>query len=148
MSNNSSISFNMLSNFAVRDESGKLDFDATMAAFAARLTDYEAAVGMETEQIANAVHSVFNKFPSINLTMDAIVSFALPDLNPTPDNHTILSARIKDYIRDNADRPAVLDEVTKATITPAEAPRTRLFAIAKGKGGGVRSWNHTPIKPE
>lgn len=148
MSNSSTpLSFAVLTAFVVRDDAGALDFDATMKKFASRITEYEAAVSMESDQIGAAVHAVFDKYPGLSIPMDAVVNFALPDLNPTPDNHAILKERVKQYIRDNADHPEIKDEETKAVITAAEPDRTRDFAINKGKGGGVKRWADHAEKP-
>jgi|GEM_PF-6555386 len=133
MSDNPNISFKTLSQFVLTDASGRIDFDATMAKFAARVTEYEAAVNMETEHVANAINKVFDTYP-INLTMDSVAAFALPELNPTPDNIAILKERIKDYIRNNADHPD-------------EKPGTRLFSIIRGKQGGVRRNSDYVLKP-
>jgi hypothetical protein len=141
------LSFNTLTNFVIRDESGALDFDATMKKFAARVTEYDAAVSMETDKIAGAVDATFDKFNGAIMPMDTIVGFAITDLNPTSDNYSILKERVKDYIRSNADRSEVKNQ-DGTVITPADAPRTRIFAISKGKGGGVKRWSDHAEKPE
>lgn len=142
------LSFSALSDFVVRGAGGKLDFDATVEKFSTRLLEFEAVVGLESEQIGAAVHAVFDRFPGANsINMDAIVGFALPNLNPTPDNHNILKDRIKDYIRINSDRPEKKDKVTKVVLAAGEPDRTRDFHIAKGKGGGVKRWADHPLKP-
>ena len=140
------ISYNFLSNYVVRDKAGGMDFDATIAKFAGRLTEFEALDSMETDKIAEAVNSVFDKYPNIPLNMDTISGFATMAMNPSPDMHNILKDRIKKYIRDNADASEKKDKETGEIIQFAEPDRTRAFSIKKGRGqGGVRRWSDVPM---
>jgi hypothetical protein len=143
--NTGTLSFSVLNAFVIRHTDGTLDFDSTMQKFATRVTEYDAAVSMETEKIGAAVHAVFDSHPIV-LGMDYITDSALPMLNPTPDNHLILKDRIKDYIRSNSDHGEIKHE--DGTATPSEKPGTRLFAILRGKGGGVKRWSDHASKPE
>jgi len=143
-------SYNTLSAFVVRGEDGRLDSDATVAKFVDRLAEWESAVEKEDSAIAAAVHEVFDTkiVKGGSLNMDAIVTFAIPALNPNSDNFAILRDRIKDWVRTNADQPAKKSKDGKTVLVEAEAPRTRAFSIAKGKGGGVRRWADVAVKPD
>lgn len=147
MSDSTVLSYNMLLAFVERDAEGALDFDATVTKFAVRLTEFRAAVEMESDAIATAVNSVFDRWtPGAAINMDAIVGMSLPGLNPTPENHNILRDRIKEYVRLNADRHEKKSK-EGVVLAVAEPPRTRAFVIAKGKGGGVRRWSDVAEKP-
>lgn len=139
------LSFGVLNAFVIRHTDGALDFDGTMKKFAERVTEYDAAVSMETETIGAAVHAVFDSHPIV-LGMDYIADSALPMLNPTPDNHPVLKERIKEYIRTNSDRGEI--KIEGNSVIPAEKPGTRLFAVLRGKGGGVKRHADHPAKPQ
>jgi hypothetical protein len=51
-----------------------------------------------------------------------------------------MHTKVQNYIHDNSDHPAMLDKKTKEVLVPAEPPKTRLFGIKKGIGGGIWSW--------
>lgn len=136
------ISYNLLGTYAVRGEDGKLDFDATVEKFSARLTEFEAVCEKEEGAIGDAVNAVFDTKVGKggSISMDGIVSFAGPMLNMNSDNYVILRDRIKSWVRINADQPERKDKDTKEVLVKAEPERTRAFSISKGKGGGVRRW--------
>lgn len=143
------LSFNMLGAYAVRGVDGKVNLDATVEKFMARLIEFEAICEKEDGAIGEAVHAVFDtkvaKGGSIN--MGGIVSFALPALAPNAENYAILKDRIEDWVRTNSDaREKKAKDGT--VLREAEAPRTRLFSISKGKTGGVRRWADIEVKPE
>jgi len=144
------LSFGMLSEYAVRGVDGKVDSDATLAKFSARLAEFEALCEKEDEAIGAAVHNVFDtkvgKGGSIN--MDGIVTFAIVALNPNAENYAILRDRIKNWVRINSDQPERKDKKTKVVLAEAEPERTRTFQIKKGKDGGVRRWADVPVNPE
>lgn len=143
------LSFNMLSDYAVRSVAGKVDFEATVAKFSARLSEFEALCEKEDEAIGVAVHDVFDtkvgKGGAIN--MDGIVTFAIVALNPNAENYAILRDRIKGWVRLNSDQPEKKDKETGVVLAEAEKPRTRDFVITKGKLGGVRRWADVAVKP-
>lgn len=143
------ISYSTLGDYVERGDDGKLDFEATIAKFSARLTEYEAVCEKEDATIADAVHAVFDSkvMRGGSVNMDAIVTFAIPSLNPNTENYAILRDRIKNWIRINSDQSEKKNK-EGTVLVPADAPRTRTFSISKGKGGGVRRWADIAVKPE
>ena len=149
MSDSSTLSFSVLNAYAIRGEDGKLDFDKTVEAFSERLIEFEGLCEKEDGAIAEAVHNVFNTKVAKggSITMDGIVMFALPALNPTSENYAILRDRIKDWVRINADMPEKKSKDGKTVLREAEPARTRAFCVSKGKGGGVKRWADITEKP-
>lgn len=149
MSDASAFSFNVLASYAVRDTDGKFNFDATMAKFGDRLLEFGALCEQEEGKIGAAVNKVFDEKVSKGgtINMDAIVTFAMPSMNPNADNYAYLANAIKDWVRLNSD---VHEKKSKegVVLREAEAPRTRAFYISKGKGGGVRRWADVEVKPD
>jgi hypothetical protein len=142
------LSFNMLSDYAVRGVDGKVDFDATIEKFSTRLIEFESLCEKEDEAIGAAVHNVFDTKVAAGapLSMDSIVTFAIVNLNPNAENFKILSDRIKSWVRINSDQPEKKDE-NDVVLAVAEPARTRAFYIKKGLRGGVRRWADVPVKP-
>lgn len=126
--------------------SGEIDEQASTQAFTDALSVFKAERETEDATIADAVHAQFDAYPGAYQNMPALVHGVLRALNTNPANHKTMEAKVLAYVRQNADQPAVLDKKTKAVITPAEAPRTRLFGIRKGVGGGVCRWSDQPEK--
>lgn len=134
-----------MATYLVRNASGAVDSAATLAKFESDMAKFVADTETETEVIAMAVNEVFDDHKS-TLNMPILVSFALTKLNAQPANYRLLEKKVQDYIRSNADQPAVKDG--DKVIREAEAPRTRLFRIAKGIKGGVSRWSDIPEKTE
>ena len=134
-----------LHSLAERAADGTIDEKSTMLKFQGILRQYIAERSTEDETIAEAVHAVFDEHKGTSINMDAVASFALPKLNVQPENFNYLKGRVLDYVRANADLPE--KKVDGKVVQAAEAPRTRAFAIGKGKGGGVRRWADVPEKP-
>jgi hypothetical protein len=155
--NMSEISYETLTAYAVRNADGKVDFDSTIKKFSTRLVEFEAAVEKEEGAIASAVTDTFDKLladeatKGMNQNMDTIVFLAVQALAPNAGNYKILSDRIKNWLRINSDQPKKMSEDGKTVLVEAEKPRTRMFGIFKGKGGGVKRWSDFPetaVKPE
>jgi len=149
----SEISFETLAAYAVRGPDGKVDFDLTIKKFGGRLVEFEAAVEKEEEAIATAVTKVFDHTLPKGMAhnMETISFMAAKELNANVGNFKILSDRIKNWIRINSDQPKKLADDGETVLVEAEEPRTRMFAINKGKGGGVKRWSDFPetaVKPE
>lgn len=149
----SEISFEILSTYVIRNADGKVDFNATVNKFAERLVVFEAALITEEAAIAEAVIKVFdNMLPrGMAHNLDTIAYLSATELNANAGNFKILSDRIKNWVRANSDQHKKLAEDGKTVLADAEKPRTRMFAINKGKGGGVKRWSDFPeaiIKPE
>jgi hypothetical protein len=149
----SEISFDILTTYAVRGPDGKVDFDSTIKKFGGRLVEFEAACEKEEAAIAEAVTLVFdNTLPKgMAHQMDTIGFLAVQLMNANVGNFKILNDRVKSWIRVNADQPKKLADDGETVLVAAEKPRTRMFAITKGKGGGVKRWSDFPetvVKPE
>ena len=129
----------------VRGSNGSIDQDASLLAFQAAMEQHIVETETEESAIADAVSAQFDKYPGASQNMPALVNGALTYLNVTPATFTSLSEKVAQYVRDNADHGAVKAKDGSIT-TPAEAPRTRLFRIAKGVGGGVSRWSDIPEK--
>lgn len=129
----------------VLSDSGEIDEMASYSAFEQALTKLKAERETETATIAQAVSDTFSEHPGTTFNMDAVVFGALRKLNTLPAAHKVMKDKILAYVRENADRAAVKDKAGNI-VTPAEAPRTRLFSISKGVGGGVRRWSDVPEK--
>lgn len=128
--------------------SGALDDTKNAQSFSDAYEAFKAQRDTEDAQIADAVNAQFSAYPGASQNMPALVHGALQRLNVIPANHKVMEEKVLAYVRQNSDRPAVTDKKTKAVITPAEAPRTRLFGIKKGVGGGVCRWSDVPEKSE
>lgn len=128
----------------VSDSSG-VDVAASMAAFSEALATYVSEREIEDESIGNAVHAVFDQYPSASISLPALAGFALQKLNVQPENFKALEGRIMDYVRANADQAGKTAK-DGTVLATAEEARTRTFAIGKGKGGGVKRWSDHPVK--
>jgi hypothetical protein len=120
-----------------------IDEAATVAAFEGQLAAYVQELAIEGETIAAAVHAVFDLNRGATVNMPYIVGTALRTLNPRPENFNSLSDKIHAYVSSNSDRLANAKKGIEA-----EPPRTRLFGIKKGQGGGVVRWADAPEKTE
>lgn len=134
-----------LTTVLVLTTAGTIDQAASEAAFRTSLANYIAEREVEEGNIADAVHAVFDKYRGASINMPALAGFVLQQLNVQPENFNALEERVMEYVRNNADLPEKKDKSGKV-IQAAEAPRTRTFAIGKGKGGGVKRWSDHPAK--
>jgi hypothetical protein len=100
----------------VRSAAGDIDVQASLAEANRILAQKAMEEQEEFGMIAQAVERVWEQRPTAKvMSIDALTSFALSEINAEPDQYVELVERIKSYIRAN----------------------TSLFHIAKGKGGGV-----------
>jgi hypothetical protein len=139
----------------VRFSNGSIDTDSTMAAFEGALSKHVANVELETTAIADAVMAVFDRYPGARVNMPFLISQALQGLNVQPENSKSLTDRVHAYVQENSDQGPVYatdangkvlgkgDE--RVVVREAEADGTRLFNVAKGKGGGI-SLNSDVVK--
>lgn len=126
---------------------GLIDEAASIALFTAELQKTKVAQEMESGQIADAVNAVFDKFKGVSINLPALCTYTMGHLGATPATYNDLVEKVSNYVRDNSDRPAQKDPKDKEKIlVPAEAPRTRLFSMNKGKGGGVKRWSDVPVE--
>lgn len=124
--------------------SGEIDEQASTRAFQERLSAYKAECETEEDTIADAVHAQFDLYPGASQNMPALVHGTLGRLNVQPANFKTMEEKVLAYVRENSDRAEKLDKKTKAVIQAKEEPRTRLFGIKKGVGGGVCRWSDVP----
>lgn len=114
-----------VSEYVVRN-GGSVDIEASVDKFRSALTVHLAERETQQATIADAVHTVFDKNKGTVISMPALTGLALQELNAQPENFTVLSERVQEYVRENAQG----DSST--------------FIIAKGKGGGCKRRSDIP----
>lgn len=102
----------------VRGSDGSIDVDASLNAWRTDLEVYASKESADLATIADAVTRVWNDNPGLkSMNLDAIASFSMRHLPAVaPSAYNDVSERIKEYVRSATD----------------------LFALTKGKGGGVQ----------
>lgn len=105
-----------MADMVVRDDTGCVDIEGTVATFRGELYAWLQEVECTTALIAEAVGKVFDTHKGACINMPALTSMSLHILGATPANYADLSEKVGAYVR------------TSKT----------LFAVSKGKGGGVR----------
>lgn len=125
------------------EKDGLIDDSLSTQAFTSALAAYKAERETEEATISDAVHAQFSEFPGASQNMPALVHGALNRLNVVPSSYKAMETKVLAYIRENSDRTA-----DKKTGRVAEPPRTRLFGIRKGVGGGVCRWADVPQDSE
>jgi hypothetical protein len=111
--------------------SGKVDQDATRDAFETAMSQFVAQHETESATLSDAVTSVLAAHPGKGIAMPILASLALASINVQPENYSVLSEQLLNYVRRNASD-------NRADGKP--------FRIGKGKGGGVRSWSDIPVE--
>lgn len=117
---------------------GKIDLDASQAAFRAEALRRQASLETEQTEIAAAVAAIYDSHHGKSISMPVLGSMVAQALNAEPENFAVLSERALDYVRENS-QGEVKDGV-------AERPDS-LFVIAKGKNGGCGRRADLPAKP-
>jgi hypothetical protein len=107
---------------------GAIDQDASRAAFNTALSKYIAEREVEQTQIAQATSETFDQYKGASINMPALASMVAQKLNAQPANFKVLSERVLQYVRDNAQG------------------EDSLFVIGKGKGGGCSRRADRPAK--
>jgi hypothetical protein len=115
-----------LGEYVVRNADGTIDVEATCQKFEGDLLVHIAERETEEEQVATAVHGVFDTYKGARINMPALVSAAVTRLGVQPANYQVLADAVHAYVRSNAGT---------------------LFTIQKGKGGGVSRISDEP-KPK
>ncbi len=123
----------------VPSEDGSIDQEASVVAFRGALARRIAERETEETQIANAVSELFDQYKGAAIGMPAVASMTCAKLNAEPANHKILSERILNYVRENAQGKTAED----GTV---ERPSS-LFVIAKGRDGGCKRRSDIVEKP-
>jgi hypothetical protein len=116
------------------------DLDANVAAFTSAYAKFIVENHDMSEKIGAAINAVFDTYRGTVLTMPILANFAMQHLSYTPATFKVLSEKVCEYVRENADRHEKTDK-DGVILQAAEAPRTRAFKIAKGKNGGVTRWS-------
>ncbi len=114
-------------NVQLTEVGGRIDQDAARASFESGLAKLLAEREVEQTQIAQVVSDLFDRQLGQGLKMPYLGSTAANALNAQPENFSVLSERVLDYVRANSQG----DGKTK----PID--ETSLFVIAKGKNGGA-----------
>lgn len=117
---------------------GTIDQDQSETNFRSALVKRKAELETEQEQIGDTVNALFDKHPGASINMPAIASMAANMLNAQPENYSVLSERVLEYVRANSQGKTAED----GTV---ERPAS-LFVIAKGKGGGCYRRADKPVK--
>ena len=117
---------------------GLIDQDASHAAFTTALSKHIAEREVEQTQIASAVSDLFDQYKGSSINMPALASMTAQKLNAQPENFKVLSERVLDYVRANAQGETAKDG-------SVERPES-VFVIGKGKGGGCYRRADRPAK--
>ena len=108
---------------------GSIDQAASESAFRTALLKRVAEQETEVAEIADATLATFAEHKGRAITMPALAGMVCARLNVQPENFSVLSDRVLDYVRSNSQGRTVNGQV--------ENPES-LFVISKGKGGGTR----------
>ncbi len=123
----------------VRCEDGSVDVAGSEAAFSGALVKYIAERETEDTEIALAVDGVFDRLNGARGNMPYVVSQALQALNVQPENHKVLTEKVADFIRANAQGDEAVYHIGKGksggcfrlSDEPEDARKKRLAAEAK-----------------
>ncbi len=118
---------------------GHIDQAASEQAFRTALSRRIAELETEQDSIAAATAELFDQYRGQAIAMPTLGSLVAQKLNAQPENHAVLSERVKAYVRANS------QEVKAADGTVTKHPDS-LFVIAKGKNGGVSRRADMPAK--
>lgn len=105
---------------------GMVNLDATLSAFEVSLSKLASETETQLTSIATAVSAVFDKHLGQRMTLPALCSYTVAELNGQPMNWTVLTERVTDYVHAQA--------------------KLGVLSIAKGKGGGVARTADLPAK--
>lgn len=119
---------------------GTIDQDQSEQAFHGALVKRTAELETEQVEIAEAVSALFDQYPGASINMPAVASMTAQRLNAQPENFKVLSDRVLDYVRQNAQGDTAKDG-------SVERPDS-LFVIGKGKGGGCYRRADKPAKTD
>lgn len=106
---------------------GEIDYKASAEKLYADLSAYETL----HDDVAKAIGNVFTRFKGTKINKPGVVSFAMPELNVTPDSFEDMKVAIVAY----------LDTNTGTKESGA------MFGSVKGPGGGTFLWADVVVKP-
>lgn len=112
--------------FAVRNEDGTINHDASNAKFSGVLLEYEVQQEAEESALANAVREFFDAHKTVRVNMPYVKSKILQMMNAGPDNHAALTEKLEAYIKRNS-------QGKKADDGTVERPNS-LLVTSKGRG--------------
>jgi hypothetical protein len=118
---------------------GSIDQAASEQACRTALARRIAELETEQGQIAEATAELFDQYRGSAIPMPTVGSMVAQRLNAQPENHAVLSERVKSYVRANS------QETKAADGTVTQHPDS-LFVIGKGKNGGVTRRADRPAK--
>lgn len=118
---------------------GSIDQAASEQAFRTALSRRIAELETEQGQIADATAELFDQYRGQAIPMPTVGSMVAQKLNAQPENHAVLSERVKAYVRANS------QETKDAAGVVTQHPDS-LFLIGKGKNGGVSRRADRPAK--
>jgi hypothetical protein len=118
---------------------GSIDQAASEQAFRTALSRRIAELETEQGQIADATAELFDQYRGQAIPMPTVGSMVAQKLNAQPENHAVLSERVKGYVRANS------QETKDAAGNVTQHPDS-LFVIGKGKNGGVSRRADRPAK--
>lgn len=124
----------------VCDDNGNVDINATCVKFRTILNNYVSDIEQESAAISSAVNAVFDQHRGARLNIPYIVTQSLVRLNAQPDTQSMLTEKIKQFIRANSDQQIRKDKVGNI-VSVAEPIRTRSFGIGVGRGNGIVRWS-------
>jgi len=114
----------------VRDAHGTADLEATMRKLEAEARSYVVANEVPTERIRAAVISVYEQFPKTSFDLGSLTNRVVTEMKVAAGSETKIGEAVKGFIRGESKQ---VDAFLRG-----EAAAPGLFAIARGKNGGVR----------
>lgn len=108
----------------VRHSDGSLDLEATLEALSPKVVALVEKLDSDSLDIGNAVHAVFDMFKGSRMNTNAVVSFALQNLQVTPESAGELTSKIQEFIKLNSGEQG-----------------SSLFSTKRGRNGGVARWS-------
>jgi len=109
-----------LTSYVVRTSNGAIDTQASHAKFSRDVAALVQSERMDNEVIGQAVAKAFRDQKVTQLGMNAILHYAMENLEVDPSNFNTVRDRVAQYVRTNS----------------------RDFKVSKGKGGGVQWLQH------
>jgi hypothetical protein len=122
-------------------EDGRINLDASCAAFRSAAIKRQAELETEQTQIAEAVSAIFDTYHGKPIAMPTLGSMVAQRLNAQPENFKVLSDRALEYVRANSQTTGSEEEGNLVQHPSSE------FVIGKGKGGGCYRRADAPVKP-
>ena len=118
---------------------GSIDQEASEQAFADQLAAHCVERETSDSLIAGAVSALFAENKGKAITLPTLSNLAGSRLGATPENWSVITGRVADYVRANSQGKT--DKETKVEERP-----TSLFVISKGAGRGVYFRADMPVK--